>query len=70
MEISMAAAVAVVDVGTMLSFEPHQRATSTMERDLITSHMHHIFSMPKHREYMLSGYPSKPIIVEAAAEQM
>jgi hypothetical protein len=28
------------------------------------------FSIPKHREYLRSGYPSEPILAEAAARQM
>jgi hypothetical protein len=69
MDVSKPAAVAIVDVCLMLSFEPRRQATSTMEVDLIASHMRHVFSIPKHRQYKHSGYPSEPTIAEAAVEQ-
>ncbi|KAL4246568.1 hypothetical protein ABKN59_008457 [Abortiporus biennis] len=37
--------------------------------ELVASHMRTAFSVPFHREYLRSGYPSEPMLAEAAAQQ-
>jgi hypothetical protein len=69
-EISETASTAVLDVLINLDFEPRREAARRLEADLVASHMRTAFSVPKHREYLRSGYPSEPILAEAAASQM
>jgi hypothetical protein len=63
------AAAAVLDVLLTLDFEPRRRAAYNREAKLVAGHMHFAFSVPKDREYR-SGYPSEPLLAEAAARQM
>jgi hypothetical protein len=44
-----------------------RRALSTMEAKLVENHMRIAFSVPAHREYVHTGAPSEPVLVEAAA---
>jgi hypothetical protein len=64
------ASTAVVDVRLMLSYEPRQEASRALEADLVASHMRMAYSVPQNREYIRSGYPSEPLLAEAAARQM
>src|ERR1700676_2496250 len=61
---------AVVDVRLMLDYEPRREASHLLQAELVASHMRICYSVPKSREYMRSGYPSEPILAEAAAQQM
>ncbi|KIM83548.1 hypothetical protein PILCRDRAFT_6971 [Piloderma croceum F 1598] len=63
-------ALAVVDVLLTLDFEPRRQVTCIREAQLVASHMRIAFSVPKEREYIRSGYPSEPLLAEAAARQM
>jgi hypothetical protein len=65
-----AARTAVLDVLLSLGFEPRRQAARNREAELVASHMRIAFSVPKDREYLRSGYPSEPILAEAAARQM
>ena len=40
------------------------------EAGLVESHMRIAYSIPDHREYLRSGYPSEPLLAEAAAQQL
>jgi hypothetical protein len=62
--------MAVLDVLLNLDFEPRREAARSREAELVASHMRTAFSVPKDREYFRSGYPSEPILAEAAARQM
>jgi hypothetical protein len=64
------AVLAVVDVLLTLDFEPRRQVTRNQEAKLVASHMRIAFSVPKEREYIRSGYPSEPLLAEAAARQM
>jgi hypothetical protein len=64
------ARTAVLDVLLMLDFEPRREAAHMILADMVASHMRTVFSVPKHREYFCSGYPSEPILAEAAARQL
>jgi hypothetical protein len=66
-----AAELAVLDVRLLLGFEPVRKAPSqNMEESLVERNMRIAYSVPKHRQYMRSGYSSEPIIAEAAANLM
>ena len=62
--------IAVLDVHLMLDYGLSCEATRSLEAKLVTTHMHVAYSMPKSREYLHSGYPSEPLLAEAAAQQM
>ncbi|KAI0773647.1 hypothetical protein C8Q74DRAFT_1438109 [Fomes fomentarius] len=64
-----AAQVAVIDDRIMLAYEG-SRHSQQHEMDLVASHMRTVYSIPRDREYVRSGYPSEPILAEAAARQL
>ncbi|KAF8573296.1 hypothetical protein K439DRAFT_1375811, partial [Ramaria rubella] len=68
-ELTPAARLAVVDVRLMLDYEP-RRETFHREAELVASHMRIVYSIPQNRAYLRSGYPSEPIVSEAAAQQL
>src|SRR5258706_10401981 len=68
--ISSAARLAVLDVQLSLDFEPRCQKVQIEEASLVESHMRIAYSIPNHREYMRSGYPSEPLLAEAAAQQL
>ncbi len=49
---------------------PNMDRARETEAKLVASHMRVVYSIPKHREYMRSGYPSEPLLAEAAAQVM
>ncbi|THU95045.1 hypothetical protein K435DRAFT_839652 [Dendrothele bispora CBS 962.96] len=49
---------------------PVVEASHTLARQLVASHMQTVFSIPQNREWIRSGYPSEPILAEAAAWQV
>lgn len=58
--------LAVVDVRLCLEYEPHvegNRAMDTQAR-LVESHMRLAYSVPRHRQYLCSGYSSEPMLAE------
>ena len=69
-DFSRAAQTAVLDARIMLPFEPRSSAAHSLQMELVASHMQTIFSIPQQREYVHSGYPSEPILAEAAARQL
>jgi hypothetical protein len=64
------ASTAVVDVRLMLDYEPRREASRLFEAELVAGHMRMAYSVPQSREYLRSGYPSEPLLAEAAAQQM
>lgn len=58
--------LAVLDIRLLLTFEPTNRARQH-EQELVRSYMRLAYTVPKHREYMYSGYSSEPVLAEAAA---
>ncbi|KIM74200.1 hypothetical protein PILCRDRAFT_828491 [Piloderma croceum F 1598] len=64
------ALTAVLDVLLNLQFDPRCPAAHNQEADLVAGHMRVAFSVPKGREYLRSGYPSEPLLAEAAVRQM
>lgn len=69
-QLQPAARTALLDVLLSLDFEPRRQAARSREAELVASNMSIAFSVPKHREYLRCGYPSEPLLAEAAARQM
>ena len=65
-----AARAAVLDVRIMLALEAGRPSAHRRELELVESHMRTVYSIPRHREYIRSGYSSEPILAEAAAQQL
>jgi hypothetical protein len=61
---------ACVDMRLMLSFEPGRYRSHKEELALLSSHMRTVFSITRARDVVRSGYPSEPILAEAAARQL
>ncbi|KAB5592224.1 hypothetical protein CTheo_4321 [Ceratobasidium theobromae] len=62
--------LAVLGVRIGLSFNLNREKARFTEQRLVEGYMRIVFSVPKHREYIYSGYPSEPILAEAAAQLM
>lgn len=60
----------MIDIRLMLDYEPRRQLARDRESELVASHMRIAYSVPQSREYMRSGYPSEPILAEAAAQEM
>lgn len=58
--------LAALDIRLLLNFERSEIAMDK-EAELVESRMRIAYSVPKHRRYMYSGYPSEPVLAEAAA---
>lgn len=69
-DISRTAKLAVMDLQLSLDFEPRREKVQLDEATLVESHMRIAYSVPAHREYLRSGYPSEPLLAEAAAQQL
>lgn len=67
---SRKAPTAIVDLRLMFDYELRREAARAFEVELVASHMRTAFSVPQTREYIRSGYPSEPLLAEAAAQQM
>ncbi|KAH7908450.1 hypothetical protein BJ138DRAFT_1157601 [Hygrophoropsis aurantiaca] len=68
--VSLDVRTAVLDVLLMLDYEPLREKARVQQATLVESDMRIAYSVPNHREYFRSGYPSEPILAEAAARQM
>ncbi|KAH8113034.1 hypothetical protein DFH11DRAFT_1727972 [Phellopilus nigrolimitatus] len=64
------AKLAVLAVRLLLDFNMSRADRQTQMVRLVENHMAIAFSIPKHRETLSIGYPSEPILAEAAARQM
>ncbi|CCM02478.1 uncharacterized protein FIBRA_04578 [Fibroporia radiculosa] len=53
----------------LLDMEHRQEYVRHLETEMVDGHMRIAFSVPKHRQYMYSGYPSEPTFAEAAAQE-
>lgn len=62
--------LAALDVRVGLSVNRGRKLVQFTEKELIENHMRVLFSIPEHREYFYSGYPSEPILAEAAAQSI
>ncbi|KAK0184282.1 hypothetical protein F5146DRAFT_938672 [Armillaria mellea] len=57
----------LVGIRVMIEFYARREKARRLQEEMVTGHMRIVFSVPSHREYMKSGYPSEPILAEAAA---
>jgi hypothetical protein len=64
------ARMAVLDVQLSLGYEPRREKVKLNEATLVESYMRIAYSIPKDCEYLRSGYPSEPLLAEAAARQL
>ena len=62
--------IAVVAQRLLLKFEPDGTAARNTEESLVNLHMRTLYSVPEHREYLIAGSSSEPILAEAAAAYM
>ena len=60
------AALAVVDVRLCLDHDSRRAQTRDVLDEMTRKHMRILYSMPQHREYYQSGYPSEPILAEVS----
>lgn len=64
------ARTAVLDVLITIEYDPRWQPANDFQKEMVASHMRTAFSVPYHRSYVFSGYPSEPFIAEAALRQM
>ena len=64
------AALAVLGVRLSLGFNTLKQDRFTLQAAQVASHMRVMFSVPQDRHSFCSGYPSEPILAEAAAQQL
>ncbi|KAL4071296.1 hypothetical protein V8B97DRAFT_1962442 [Scleroderma yunnanense] len=62
--------LAVLDVLITVNYDPRRDSARKTEFEMVASHMRTAFSIPAHRLYICSGYPSEPFLAEAASRQM
>lgn len=62
--------LAALSTRLLLEFEPKREKAAMMENELVAGNMRIVYSIPNHQEYIRSGYPSEPILAEAAAQIM
>ncbi|KIY47465.1 hypothetical protein FISHEDRAFT_74576 [Fistulina hepatica ATCC 64428] len=62
--------LALVGARVLLTFNPASETARQQEAELVRNHMRIAFSIPEHREYMMTGAPSEPVLAEAAAIEM
>ena len=67
---SRIAMLAILDVLITIDFEPRRETAHEEQMEMVSSHMRTAFSIPDHRLYFRSGYPSEPFLAEAASRQM
>ena len=61
------AQLAALDCRVLIRFDPLRPNSRTTQADLVKTYMRCVFYIPDDRESMWSGYPSEPVIAEAAA---
>ena len=65
-QLSEAAKLAAIDNAITLNYEPLRTWSHAHQDPLVANHARIVFSIPKHREYMRTGYLSEPLLAEAA----
>jgi len=65
-ELSEAAKLATIDNAITLNYEPRRTWSHALQDTFVASHARIVFAIPKHREYMRTGYPSEPLLAEVA----
>ncbi len=61
---------AAVAVRVLAEIEPQRLFARDLEAALVAGHMRVVYSIPAHREFMKAGYPSEPLLAEAAGRIM
>ncbi len=61
---------AAIAVRVLAEIEPQRLFARDLEAELVAGHMRVVYSVPAHREFMKSGFPSEPLLAEAAAQLM
>jgi hypothetical protein len=64
------ASLAVLSCRLNLDIDPSLEAGRRIQAELVARRMATAYSIPSHGEYMHSGYPSEPLLAEAAARRM
>jgi len=59
--------LAALDCRIILRFDPLQRNSHDIQAKLVKSYMKVVYNIPETRGFMACGYPSEPILAEAAA---
>ncbi|RXW14443.1 hypothetical protein EST38_g11407 [Candolleomyces aberdarensis] len=62
------AKLAVLEILLNLEYRPLIRLHHGMVKEMVAGHMRTIYSAPRNRQYLHSGYPSEPVLAEAAME--
>ncbi|RXW24926.1 hypothetical protein EST38_g939 [Candolleomyces aberdarensis] len=65
---SSIAILAILDMLLNLHYDPRRISTHRVGNTLVASHMRTAFSVPADRFSMYSGYPSEPVLAEAALD--
>ncbi|KAI0260536.1 hypothetical protein BC834DRAFT_541289 [Gloeopeniophorella convolvens] len=58
---------AAIDLLVMLDYAPSHAAAESLQEELIAGHMRTVASVSQDRRTIYSGYPSEPLLAEAAA---
>jgi hypothetical protein len=61
------AQLAALDCRVLIRFDPMHANSRSAQADLVKTFMRTVFNIPESRDFMWSGYPSSPILAEAAA---
>ncbi|CAA7268828.1 unnamed protein product [Cyclocybe aegerita] len=69
-DLNLHAKLAILDTILNLEFHPFRAQTVSLMEDLISSHMRTAYSAPIHREYLHTGYPSEPVLADAAMQAL
>ncbi|THG97518.1 hypothetical protein EW026_g4488 [Hermanssonia centrifuga] len=62
--------LAAIGTRILFEFDTSREESRTREMQLVEGHMRIVYSIPVDRQYIRSGYPSEPILAEAAAHEM
>jgi hypothetical protein len=62
------ARLAALDIRVLIEFDPIRANSRDMQAKLVQSYMRCVFNIPASREFVWSGYPSEPVLSEAAAQ--
>ncbi|QRV97616.1 Serine/threonine-protein kinase [Ceratobasidium sp. AG-Ba] len=60
------AAIAALAVRIGIPFDRSDTTSLDIQSRLVASHMRVVYSIPRHQEYMDTGYPSEPVLAEAS----
>jgi len=63
------AKLALVDLRLCLDYDPLHQDTRPLMQHMVSSHMRYVYSVPVHRNYVRTGYPSEPLLAEVCAIQ-